>query len=97
MNLYDAQSVVQISAGLLLLLLLLLFPRRWVFEAIVVNAEAEEDLHGAESVVEVVETHLIETWKQQSETQTIQKAERQRMKLELLRSASSSVCSCKNI
>lgn len=60
--LYDAQCVVQVFADFLFLLLLFLLALGGILEAVVVNAEAEEDLHGAEAVVEVVETHLIETW-----------------------------------
>lgn len=62
MYLYDAQCVVQFFADFLLLLLLLLLALRWVL-VVIVNTEAKEDLHGAEAIVEVVETHLIEAWK----------------------------------
>lgn len=62
-RLYEAQSVVQSSAQILLLFLLLLSSGIDILVAVVVNAEADEDLHGAEAVVEVVKTHLIETWK----------------------------------
>lgn len=60
--LYDAQCVVQVFADFLFLLLLFLLAFGRILEAIIVNAEAEEDLHGAKVVVEVAETHLIETW-----------------------------------
>lgn len=61
--LYEAQCVVQVFADFLLLLLLLFFALGGILVVVVVHAEAEEDLHGAEAVVEVTETHLIETWK----------------------------------
>lgn len=58
---------------LLLLLLLFLLELAGVLEAVVVNAEAEEDLHAAEAIVEVTQTHLMETW---TDTQT---SERERL------------------
>lgn len=61
--LYDAQCVVQVFADFLFLLLLLFFALSWLLVAVVVNTKAEEDLHGPKVVVEVAETHLIETWK----------------------------------
>lgn len=62
----DAQRAVQLSAHFLFLLLLFLFQLGGVSGAVVVNAEAEEDLHAAKVVVEVAETHLVETCRQQS-------------------------------
>lgn len=61
----DAQRVVQLCAHFLFLLLFFLFQLGGVLGAVVVNAEAEEDLHGAKVVVEVAETHLVETCRQQ--------------------------------
>ena len=61
--LYDAQCVVQFLADFFCLLLFLFFAPGRVLVAVVVNTEAEEDLHAAEVVVEVAETHLIETWR----------------------------------
>lgn len=80
MYLYDAQCVVQDFAGFLFLLLLFLLAFVGVLEAVVVNAEAEGDLHGAEAVVEVAETHLIETW---TDTQRVTKTKNTRYILTL--------------
>lgn len=72
--LYDAQCVVQVFADFLFLLLLFLLVLGGVLEAFVVDAEAEEDLHGAEAVVEVAETHLVETWTDTRQVRTTELA-----------------------
>lgn len=64
MYLDNAQGVIEVIAHFLFFLIVL-FLLGGVLNAVVVNAKAKEHLHVAKAIVEVAETHLVETCKQQ--------------------------------
>lgn len=64
MYLDNAQGVIEVLAHFLFFLIVL-FLLGGVLDAVVVHAKAKEHLHVAKAVVEVAETHLVETCKQQ--------------------------------
>lgn len=64
MYLDNTQGVIEVVAHILFFLIVL-YLLGGVLNAIIVNAKAKEHLHVAKAVVEVAETHLVETFKQQ--------------------------------